>query len=323
MRLALNVFSGPIISFTGRPCSSFRFFHAVCLIIFTTPHRNYKLIGPLHLRVALNKEHLLSRAPHRPREGPRLQTKRPVEKLLQSETTSDPPETSQTLTHHLHHHNRRSDSLSLHTRVDRVKLAPGSQMASRDILTGKQRNEARSAPTSFFVSARKNLSAGTNALSPTNALTFNNIIHTNTTCQPKSHIFFLKTHKTASSTILNILYRYGEGRNLTFALPLNKHSQLFYPHFFASHFVEGVSSRSVKEFNIMCNHMRFMKSEVSPGVRKRTNFNKQLIPCFQGMQQNYNGGSRMTTLIKMLNDFPVLFPRWLKSCLQIPSTFPF
>ncbi|XP_064841309.1 galactose-3-O-sulfotransferase 2-like [Oncorhynchus masou masou] len=82
------------------------------------------------------------------------------------------------------------------------------------------------------------------------------------TCRPKNHIVFLKTHKTASSTILNILYRYGDSRNLTFALPLNKHSQLFYPFFFASHFVEGVRSRSVKEFNIMCNHMRFRPPEV-------------------------------------------------------------
>uniref|UniRef100_A0A3Q2XDV5 Galactose-3-O-sulfotransferase 2 n=1 Tax=Hippocampus comes TaxID=109280 RepID=A0A3Q2XDV5_HIPCM len=82
-------------------------------------------------------------------------------------------------------------------------------------------------------------------------------------CLPKSHIVFLKTHKTASSTILNILYRYGESRNLTFALPLNKQKQLFYPYFFASHFVEGVSSRNVKEFHIMCNHMRFRKAEVA------------------------------------------------------------
>lgn len=88
-------------------------------------------------------------------------------------------------------------------------------------------------------------------------------VHQGANCQPKSHIVFLKTHKTASSTILNILYRYGERRNLTFALPLNKHSQLFYPFYFMPHFVEGVNSRSVKEFDIMCNHMRFMKSEVA------------------------------------------------------------
>ncbi|XP_034384376.1 galactose-3-O-sulfotransferase 2 [Cyclopterus lumpus] len=90
-----------------------------------------------------------------------------------------------------------------------------------------------------------------------------NSVHTKATCHPKSHIVFLKTHKTASSTVLNILYRYGESRNLTFAFPLNKQSQLFYPFFFASHFVEGVSSQSVREFHIMCNHMRFRKSEVA------------------------------------------------------------
>ena len=94
--------------------------------------------------------------------------------------------------------------------------------------------------------------------------------HPNPTCSPKSHIVFLKTHKTASSSILNILYRYGESRNLTFALPLKKHSQLFYPHFFSPRFVEGVSSGRVRGFHIMCNHMRFRKSEVS-FVRKSVN----------------------------------------------------
>lgn len=94
------------------------------------------------------------------------------------------------------------------------------------------------------------------------ASTFLNSTQTDATCQPKSHIVFLKTHKTASSTILNILYRYGESRNMTFALPLNKHSQLFYPYYFAPYFVEGFSSRSVREFHIMCNHMRFNKAEV-------------------------------------------------------------
>ncbi|XP_048836170.1 galactose-3-O-sulfotransferase 2-like [Brienomyrus brachyistius] len=81
-------------------------------------------------------------------------------------------------------------------------------------------------------------------------------------CQPKNHIVFLKTHKTASSTILNILYRYGDSRNLTFALPAHKHSQLFYPMTFAAHFVEGFQLKTVKEYNIMCNHMRFMPDEV-------------------------------------------------------------
>ncbi|MCJ8739828.1 hypothetical protein PDJAM_G00051580 [Pangasius djambal] len=82
------------------------------------------------------------------------------------------------------------------------------------------------------------------------------------TCRPKNHIVFLKTHKTASSTILNILYRYGDTHNLTFALPVYMHSQLYYPKYFMSHFVEGMKSRRRTEFHIMCNHMRFQGSEV-------------------------------------------------------------
>ncbi|XP_072311416.1 galactose-3-O-sulfotransferase 2 [Eucyclogobius newberryi] len=89
-------------------------------------------------------------------------------------------------------------------------------------------------------------------------------------CRAKTHIVFLKTHKTASSTILNILYRFGERRNLTFALPLNKNSQLFYPFFFAPHFVEGVTSHRFHEFHIMCNHMRFKKSEVAKVMPRDT-----------------------------------------------------
>uniref|UniRef100_A0A8C4TLJ7 Galactose-3-O-sulfotransferase 4 n=1 Tax=Erpetoichthys calabaricus TaxID=27687 RepID=A0A8C4TLJ7_ERPCA len=55
-------------------------------------------------------------------------------------------------------------------------------------------------------------------------------------CQPKTNVMFLKTHKTASSTILNLLCRFGDKHNLTFALPTNY--RFGYPEFF--------SSRSIK-----------------------------------------------------------------------------
>nr|XP_055053271.1 galactose-3-O-sulfotransferase 2 [Misgurnus anguillicaudatus]XP_055053272.1 galactose-3-O-sulfotransferase 2 [Misgurnus anguillicaudatus]XP_055053273.1 galactose-3-O-sulfotransferase 2 [Misgurnus anguillicaudatus]XP_055053275.1 galactose-3-O-sulfotransferase 2 [Misgurnus anguillicaudatus] len=89
-------------------------------------------------------------------------------------------------------------------------------------------------------------------------------------CQPKQHIVFLKTHKTASSTILNILYRYGDSHNLTFALPLNKYNQLSYPIFFSPNFVEGFKSGSVKEFHILCNHMRFKSDQLRKFMPKDT-----------------------------------------------------
>ncbi|XP_022619207.1 galactose-3-O-sulfotransferase 2-like [Seriola dumerili] len=153
----------------------------------------------------------------------------------------------------LHHqkggHRKPSDNILL-THVDKIlNPAAGSQLEEQldpgPLVLRSTRNHLTAGPVERLVH------------SPTTSSD-----RTKISCHPKSHIVFLKTHKTASSTILNVLYRYGESRNLTFALPVNKHSQLFYPFFFASHFVEGVSSRRVKEFNIMCNHMRFRKSEV-------------------------------------------------------------
>ncbi|KAM8881057.1 galactose-3-O-sulfotransferase 4 isoform 1-T1 [Synchiropus picturatus] len=79
-------------------------------------------------------------------------------------------------------------------------------------------------------------------------------------CQPKTHIMFLKTHKTASSTVLNMLYRFGEEHDLNFALPLGY--QLGYPLPFNAHRVKGYRGVKVVEFNIMANHMRFNKPEV-------------------------------------------------------------
>lgn len=79
-------------------------------------------------------------------------------------------------------------------------------------------------------------------------------------CQPHTHVMFLKTHKTASSTVLNMLYRFGEERDLRFALPLGY--QLGYPLPFNAHRVKGYRGPRVVEFHIMGNHMRFNKPEV-------------------------------------------------------------
>ena len=71
---------------------------------------------------------------------------------------------------------------------------------------------------------------------------------------------FLKTHKTASSTVLNMLYRFGEERGLRFALPLGY--QFGYPLLFNAHRVKGYRGPRVLEFNIIGNHMRYNKPEV-------------------------------------------------------------
>ncbi|XP_068809994.1 galactose-3-O-sulfotransferase 2 isoform X2 [Struthio camelus] len=81
-------------------------------------------------------------------------------------------------------------------------------------------------------------------------------------CKPKTNIVFLKVHKSASSTVMNILFRFGETHNLTFAFPLKGSSQLFYPHHFLARFVQGFSPGNAPQFNILCHHMRFLQPEV-------------------------------------------------------------
>ncbi|XP_054061304.1 galactose-3-O-sulfotransferase 2-like [Rissa tridactyla] len=81
-------------------------------------------------------------------------------------------------------------------------------------------------------------------------------------CKPKTDIVFLKVHKSASSTVMNILFRFGEMHNLTFAFPIGGGNQLFYPRHFLARFVEGFSPSSPRRFNILCHHMRFLQPEV-------------------------------------------------------------
>ncbi|XP_017293721.2 galactose-3-O-sulfotransferase 3-like [Kryptolebias marmoratus] len=76
--------------------------------------------------------------------------------------------------------------------------------------------------------------------------------------KPKhTNIVFLKTHKTASSTMQNILFRFAERNNLTLALPKPSCGYLFcYPQFFSSHFVHPDTLPP----NMISSHMRFNKT---------------------------------------------------------------
>ncbi|MCJ8747043.1 hypothetical protein PDJAM_G00149040 [Pangasius djambal] len=79
-------------------------------------------------------------------------------------------------------------------------------------------------------------------------------------CTPKVDIMFMKTHKTASSTILNMLFRFGEKHHLKFAFPSSR-NDFFYPSFFYRSQVKDYGPGMC--FNIMCNHMRFNEAEVA------------------------------------------------------------
>ena len=66
-------------------------------------------------------------------------------------------------------------------------------------------------------------------------------------------ILFLKTHKTGSSTLTNILNRYGDSRDLVFALPVSGKTSFLWP----TPFLLKSTMPTRRAPNILCNHARY------------------------------------------------------------------
>lgn len=80
-------------------------------------------------------------------------------------------------------------------------------------------------------------------------------------CHPKSNIFFLKTHKCASSTIQNIFLRYGYAHHLNFVLPsLGNYLGNQGPF---HHSMAATSPWHKLGYNIFCHHTVFNKPEMA------------------------------------------------------------
>lgn len=77
-------------------------------------------------------------------------------------------------------------------------------------------------------------------------------------CSPQHHIFFLKTHKTGSSTMANIFFRYGDFRNLAFVLP--RYILFEWPQRFQASLAAPLQTRRP---NILCSHTRFNKKPIN------------------------------------------------------------
>ncbi|XP_060092271.1 galactosylceramide sulfotransferase-like [Heteronotia binoei] len=88
--------------------------------------------------------------------------------------------------------------------------------------------------------------------------------------QGSPNVVFLKTHKTGSSTVQNILFRAGERRNLTVAFPRYSY-QFAYPERFSRDFVEDLPPRT-SHFNLLCSHMRLDAREAQAVVPPPTVF---------------------------------------------------
>ena len=68
---------------------------------------------------------------------------------------------------------------------------------------------------------------------------------------------FLKTHKTGSSTITNILNRFGDKNNLVFVVPTERYNRLGWPWFFQEdHMIHYNDTKP----NMLCSHARYNRA---------------------------------------------------------------
>ncbi|CAH1802285.1 unnamed protein product, partial [Owenia fusiformis] len=75
---------------------------------------------------------------------------------------------------------------------------------------------------------------------------------------PKQNVFYLKIHKTGSTTLQNIFLRYGDVHNMTFAMPWKRH-RVCYPEIFDKSCLIPIHEKY--QTSVMyCFHMRYHKS---------------------------------------------------------------
>ena len=80
------------------------------------------------------------------------------------------------------------------------------------------------------------------------------------TCRSEEYVLFLKTHKTGSSTITNILNRYADKNNLTILAPK---SLEFYSFDWPNKFRLGSAANTYTRPNILANHARYSRKSMN------------------------------------------------------------
>ena len=89
-------------------------------------------------------------------------------------------------------------------------------------------------------------------------------------CNPQRNIMFLKTHKTGSTTVQNILVRHAEKNNLFVGLPKGNDFRFQYSH--GRKFEKQFVVPSKHEINILCHHMRFDREQVGSVMPEDTKY---------------------------------------------------
>ena len=120
---------------------------------------------------------------------------------------------------------------------------------------------------------------------------------------------FLKTHKTGGSTVVNILFRYGDSRNLTFALGAY---HLDWPHRFRLSSTLPIYGQP----NILCSHTVFNKKPMNwlfpREISKYVTIIRNPVDNFESLFNYYHMGTSLG-----LGDDPVVS---LEKFLERPSS---
>ncbi|XP_076821278.1 galactosylceramide sulfotransferase-like [Clavelina lepadiformis] len=114
-------------------------------------------------------------------------------------------------------------------------------------------------------------------------------------CDAKKSVFFLKTHKTGSTTVTNVILRYAEKHHLSVGLPPLRHWQLGgYPSFFDPKIVDP----QLPVYDVLCHHMRY--DHVT--VRKVLPLNAVSVTILRDPTANFESG------FSFFRDWP--YPQW-------------
>ena len=119
--------------------------------------------------------------------------------------------------------------------------------------------------------------------------------------KPINNIVYLKPHKTASTTLMSILYRYGDLRNLSFVLVPATSNDRMVRHFrpeWAPPLTNGV------HYNIFARHTRFNKSALQEFMPKDSFYITIIrgpLSHFQSRFDHY----RMKNLFKLNDESPI------------------
>uniref|UniRef100_H2Z1W9 Galactosylceramide sulfotransferase n=1 Tax=Ciona savignyi TaxID=51511 RepID=H2Z1W9_CIOSA len=91
------------------------------------------------------------------------------------------------------------------------------------------------------------------------------------TCEPQKKIMFMKTHKTAGTSVMNIIERFAWRNNLTIALPNGGNADQFnYPNMFDAKRMVYPLLPWEREFDVICHHMRFNMKETNKTLPRNT-----------------------------------------------------